>query len=74
MNWRDAEQQITNGYIDGLRIDRQMLIELVLDDTLTPAAKRLIAIAIRDGGLAPTDETLAWAKQVAERVTHAASE
>lgn len=51
-----------------LQSDRALLIELVLDDTLTPAAKNCVAIAIRDGGLAPTDETLATvAARVAAR-------
>ena len=42
--------------------DKAVLVELVLDPNLTPAAKNLIAIAIRDDEMPPTDETRSWYK------------
>ena len=42
--------------------EKALLIELVLDTSLTPAAKNLVAIAVRDGGMPPTDETRSWFK------------
>lgn len=48
--------------IDRLELDRALLIDLVLDTSLTAAAKNLVAIAIRDGKMPPTDETRSWYK------------
>ena len=48
--------------IKPLERDKALLIELVLDDQLSAAAKNLVAIAIRDGGMPPTDETRSWFK------------
>lgn len=50
------------GKIVELERDKNLLVDLVLDTTLTPAAKNLVAIAIRDGGMPPTDETRVWYK------------
>lgn len=54
--------------IEKLRLNNQILTELVLDTTLTPAAKNCVAINLRDGCPAPTPETLEWAAKVMERI------
>jgi hypothetical protein len=52
--WGDKLEQLTS--------DKALLIELVFDDVLTTAAKNLIALAIQDGEMPPTDETRVWYK------------
>lgn len=54
--------------IERLSKERAILIELVMDANLTPGAKNLVAIAIRDGSLTPTEETMAWSRKVVERL------
>jgi len=48
--------------IKQLTLEKALLVELVLDTALSPAAKNLVALAIRDGDIPPTDETRIWYK------------
>ncbi len=51
-----------------LQRDKALLVELVMDDTLTATAKNCVAIVIRDGGLAPTPSVTAWLDKVVDRI------
>jgi hypothetical protein len=57
-----ADRNRWGGEIKQLTLEKSLLVELVLDTDLSSAAKNLIAIAIRDGGMPSTDETRVWYK------------